>query len=911
MDHATFARNWKDRFPRAGERDSYQNHWRELCGVVRHEVPGVDPDYKFERKVRKVGTKDTGFADVYKAKHFIAEYKRPGRDLEAARRQAALYAWELGNPPLLITSDFQRIEVNTAFTGTSPKTYLIGLDDIEHNQVVPGGDLTALDILKSAFHAPENLDPRHFRERITTSATRQVGLVAQRMGQREGQGRAAHMMMRLVFAFFAEGMGMLEPGLITRVLERSRAHPENSQAYFRDLFLAMQHGGEFWDRDIRHFNGGLFDGADALSITSAEAAALVEAARLDWSEVEPSIFGTLFENSLDTETRSRRGAHYTSVTDIERVVDRVVMEPLWAEWDSLRYGLQKMKKQQRLEQLFAFQDRVAAVRVLDPACGSGNFLFVALKKLLDLEYQVRSAVAMNGIGEFEMPPLVHPRQMLGLEIEPFAHELAGITLWMGYFQWKRAHGGDWETPILQHLNNIQNRDALLNANGTEAQWPDAEFIVGNPPFLGDKMMRTQLGGQYTDTLRGVYGDRLPGQSDLVCYWPEKARAMVESGITHRAGFVTTNSIRGGKNRVVLDRIKASGDIFMAWPDEPWEQNGAAVRVSLFAFDRGMETQRTLNDQFVSDINADLSSRANVTTAVKLPSNAGVSFVGGMKKGKFDLPGSVARSWLTMPNPDGVGNADVLRPWVNGMDLTRRASDTWIVDFGTMSVEQARQYVLPFHYVQENVLPDRQKVANRLERERWWQHARTAPDLRSAMSRLPRVIGIPRVAKHLLPVWLSGPLVVDGQVVVIAREDDFAFGVVASGIHRSWARAQGTYMGAGNDLRYTPSTCFETFPFPQRSEEQHVGIEKWARYVVTLREHLLAQNEKATLTGLYNDVVRLQADPDAIHPVTALVKAHAELDQAVAAAYGWEWPMDEDEVLARLLALNLERAGGAS
>ena len=306
---------------------------------------------------------------------------------------------------------------------------------------------------------------------------------------------------------------------------------------------------------------GLFDGEDALAITSAEAADLVGAARLDWSEVEPSIFGTLFENSLDAETRSRRGAHYTSVNDIERVVDRVVMEPLWAEWDALRHSLQKMKRQQRVEQLFAFQDRIHAVRVLDPACGSGNFLFVALKKLLDLEYQVRSAVTMNGVGEFEMPPLVHPRQMLGLEIEPFAHELAGITLWMGYFQWKRAHGGDWETPVLQSLNNIQNRDALLDPDGAEARWPDAEFIVGNPPFLGDKMMRTQLGSEYTDTLRGVYGDRLPGQSDLVCYWPEKARAMVESGVTRRAGFVTTNSIRGGRNRVVLERIKATGALY--------------------------------------------------------------------------------------------------------------------------------------------------------------------------------------------------------------------------------------------------------------------------------------------------------------------------------------------------------------
>lgn len=908
MDPVQFADYWDKRSETATERDSYVQHWLGLCEMLRQEPPGTDPDYKFERQVTKVGTRDKGFADVFKRKYFIAEYKRPGRDLGEALKQATLYARDLANPPLLITSDFRRIEVNTAFTGTSPKTYQIGLDDIAENRVLKGGDLTAMRVLRAAFESPEDLDPRLFRERITTAATRQVGQVAQRMGQREGKERAAHMMMRLVFALFAEDVGMLERGLVTRVLERSRAHPENSQAYFSELFRAMQGGGEFWGTDIRHFNGGLFDGEDALAITSAEAADLVDAARLDWSEVEPSIFGTLFENSLDAATRSRRGAHYTSVTDIERVVDRVVMEPLWAEWDSLRHGLQKMKKQRRLEQLFAFQDRIQAVRVLDPACGSGNFLFVALKKLLDLEYQVRSAVTMNGVGEFEMPPLVHPRQMLGLEIEPFAHELAGITLWMGYFQWKRAHGGDWETPVLQRLDNIQNRDALLNADGAEAQWPDAEFIVGNPPFLGDKMMRTQLGSEYTDTLRGVYGDRLPGQSDLVCYWPEKARAMVESGVTRRAGFVTTNSIRGGKNRVVLERIKATGDIFMAWPDEPWEQNGAAVRVSLFAFDRGAETQKTVNDQFVSDITADLTSRIDVRSAAQLVANAGVSFIGTQKGGDFDIPAALAQKWLKVPNPEGVDNADVLKPWVNGMDLIRRPSHRWIIDFEAMTESKAKEYMLPMAYVEEKIRPERLRNTDRPSREKWWLHQRSRPEMREATRGMSRFIGIPRVAKHLLPVWLSEGTLPDSQVVVITREDDFTFGVLASTIHRVWALKQGTALE--DRPRYTPSTCFETFPFPHPSEEQRADVEKWARFVVTMREHLLAQDAKATLTGLYNDVVRLRAEPDATHPVTALVKAHADLDKAVAAAYGWAWPLSEDDVLARLLALNLERAATA-
>lgn len=906
MQPEKFAEKWSKAAPVTSERAGYQLHWIDLCALVHHPVPGELPGYAFERRVEKVGTKDRGFADVFKPQYFITEYKRYGASLGAALQQATLYARDLGSPPLIITSDMSVIEVNTAFTGTSPKTYRVTLDDIAENRKIKGSDFTAGQVLRSAFHAPADLDPRLARERLTAEATRRVGQVARALAARtESREHAAHLMMRLVFAMFSEDIGLLDRGLVSRVLERARLHPERSQSYFQDLFSAMQTGGEFWGHDIRHFNGGLFDSADALAITASEAADLLEAARLDWSEVEPSILGTLFEYSLDDDTRSRRGAHYTSVVDIERIVDRVVMEPLWREWNELRRALPKLKKGARLEKLFALQDRLSAVRVLDPACGSGNFLFVSLKKLLDLENEVRAAAFLNDIGDFGMPPQVQPGQMLGLEIEPFAHELASITLWMGYSQWKRAHGGDWASPVLQRLDGIERRDALLNEDGTEAQWPAAEFIVGNPPFLGDKVMRERLGSDYTEKLRTVYGDRLPGQSDLVCYWPEKARAMVEAGITRRAGFVTTNSIRGGKNRVVLERVKASGDLFMAWPDEPWTQDGAAVRVSLLAFDNGQEQERTLNGKPVADINADLSARADVNQAKPLAENRGGSFVGGMKKGKFDIPARLAQSWLALPNPEGVNNADVLRPWVNGMDLTRRPSGKWIIDFGTMGEAEAARYLAPFEYARQVVKPERDLTNNRLERERWWQHARTAPELRAQLARLPRVIGIPRVAKHLLPVWLQAPLVVDGQVVVIAREDDFTFGVLASTIHRTWAWTQGTALE--DRPRYTPSTCFETFPFPDPTDEQRTEIEKCARYVVQLREHLLGQDPKATLTGLYNEVVRLKETPDAAHPVAALATAHARLDAAVAAAYGWAWPLAKDEVLARLLALNLERA----
>ncbi|GAA5437718.1 class I SAM-dependent DNA methyltransferase (plasmid) [Deinococcus aquaticus] len=946
MQPQEFTAKWRKRAFEVTEEQAYQEHYADVARLVGGPIPGqagAPHGLTFQAGVSKVGTTDFGKADVYLPGHFIWEAKRAqktagarAKKLGEALAQAMLYAYDLGSPPLIVVTDFVEIRVHTLFNGTMPRTFRITLDDIEHNQVLEGTSLRALDVLRFVFHAPAELDPRLTRERMTTEATGQVGAVARAMVKR-GHDRpaVAHFMLRVVFAMFAEDIGLLKDRLLTAVLERSVTKPAQSESYLTELFAAMATGGEFWGHDVTHFNGGLFDARPAFPLTVEDATALLEAAKLDWSQVEPAIFGGLFESSLEAEVRGKRGAHFTGVQDIERIVEPVVMVDLLRQWDAVREearalvttaeaqaaqqekdgSARKAASTREKARLAAaklvtdFQAHLGAVRVLDPACGSGNFLYVALKRLMDLEALVLAEAGLYGVGSFDLPPIVHPRQMLGIEIEGFAAELASVTLWIGYIQWNHTHGGYYQVPVLQQLENIENRDALLNEDGTEADWPAATYITGNPPFLGDKVMRDRLGAEITEAIRKVYGDRLPGQSDLVCYWPEKARAMVEAGITRRAGFVTTNSIRGGKNRVVLERIKASGDLFMAWPDEPWLQDGAAVRVSLFAFDGGSEQVKVLAGQPVADINPDLTAHADVTRAVVLAENRGLSFQGPVKIGPFEVAAEVGARWRNEPNPDGVDNRNVVRPWVNGMDLTRRRSGKWIVDFDIMDEVEAARFVAPFQYVLEKVKPERQNNAREVRRRLWWRLGETGSALKTAVAPLKRFIGIARVAKHLIPVWVDGETLPDSAVVAIARDDDFTFGVLASTIHRFWALKQGTALE--DRPRYTPSTCFETFPFPNPTDEQRAEIEKWARYVVTMREHLLAQDAKATLTGLYNDVVRLRAEPDATHPVTALVKAHADLDQAVAAAYGWEWPLSEDEVLARLLALNLERAGHAS
>ena len=916
MQPYEFAAKWKVGAAHLSERAAYQEHWRDLCALLGEPSPSSDQtghDYAFEKHVKKAGTGETGFVDVFRRDCFIVEYKGKGKSLGKALQQALLYARELGNPPLLVVSDLVTLEIYTNFTGSSPRAIRMSLDDIAQDAPV-GGDLTALGALRAMFRDPARLDPRQLRERVTKEATGQIGKVAQALKTRgASQTEAAHFLMRVVFAMFAEDVGLLDKGLLTRVLERSAKKSENSQAYFTELFSAMRTGGEFWGTDIRHFNGGLFDDGFALSISQADAEGLLTAAKLDWSEVEPAIFGTLFESSLDTQTRSKRGAHYTSVPDILRITEPVIMWPLRREWEAVKAQAEALVGKRRgkkaaLEQVAAFQQRLADVKVLDPACGSGNFLVVALGQLLDLEHEVRSLGFELGAGPFDLPPLVHPRQMLGIEVEAFAHELASVTIWIAFFQWKAAHGGEWETPVLQALTTIGHRDALLNADGTEATWPAAEFIVGNPPFLGNKKLRQKLGDEYLGKLRLIYGDRVPGDADLVAYWPAKAWQAIRTGRAQRAGFVTTQAIRTGGSRKVLEQVLTDGGgIFMAWQNEPWLQDGADVRVSLFAFDGGAEQTRTVDGQAVASINASLSPAEDVRTAAPLVENAGVAFQGPVKVGAFDIPGELARIWLKSPNPDGVSNGDVLKPWVNGMDITRRPSDTWIIDFDLMTEEQARRYLLPFAYVEERVKPERMKNNREMRRKFWWRLGESGAALKRQSRGKERLLVTPRVAKHRLWVWVPAGTLPDSRVLAVTKEDDFTFGVLQSRIHEVWSLANSAAHGVGNDPTYVARDCFDPFPFPRPTDEQRIEVEKWAKYIVQLREHLLEQDAKATLTGIYNQVENLRKVPDATHPVSGLAIAHDRLDQAVAAAYGWEWPLSEDEVLARLLALNLERA----
>ena len=683
----------------------------------------------------------------------------------------------------------------------------------------------------------------------------------------------------------------------------------------------MAGGGLFGAARVAHFNGDLFNTVDTVEFSRAALGKLLEATERDWRNIDPSIFGTLFERALDATKRSQLGAHYTDKDDIMLVVDPVVMEPLRREWETVRGRVSDLLTEDNPDgariHLEAFRQRLFDMSVLDPACGSGNFLYLALRSLLDLEKEVINFDAAQDWGSMpteERPgllPRVRPDQMMGLETNPYAVELARTALWIGFIQWHQANGFPYtHQPILTSLVSIRQRDAILASWDTDAplepEWPDAECIIGNPPFLGGKRLRAELGDEYVDSLFRTYRGRMPAEADLVCYWFEKARVMLDQGGTKRVGLLATQGIRGGANRRVLQRIKQSGDIFLAWSDHPWILDGAAVHISIVGFDDGSETNRQLDGEAVQSINANLTSGVDLTAAVKLPGNLGAAFMGDTKGGPFDIPDALAQEMLATPNPDGRRNSDVVKPWVNGRDITDRSRNMWIVDFGDMPEDQAALYEVPFEYAKAQVRPSRISNKRQLYAKYWWLHMEPRPGMRKAFEGLDRYIVTPRVSKHRLFVWLDKRTLPDSATIAIARDDDYAFGVLHSRFHELWALAMGTQLESRP--RYTPTTCFETFPFPEPGEDEREAIAEATARLNELREGWLnpaTDNDQPALTGnalrqrtltnLYND-----------RP-TWLANIHDALDAAVAAAYGWNADLTDEEVLERLLALNYHRA----
>lgn len=958
------------------ERAGAQGFIEDLCELLKIPKPRSCDDFCYEKGAVKDSGK-SGWADVWKRDHFGWENKKPKSNLKKALAQLREYSGNLGNPPLLIVCDRELIEIHTAFTGYPDEPRTIRLAEI--------GDPKNLQTLLWVFTDPEKLKPIKSNSAITAEAAAKFSTLATSMRGRGIKPQVvAHFLTQCIFCLFAEDEGLLSDSptddmhIFTNLLKANRADPKKTVNRIKHLFTAMQEkGGQYGNDDIAWFNGGLFKVINIPDLNITDLAILWRAANeLDWRSIDPTIFGTLFERGLDPNCRAQLGAHYTDVATIKKLIDPLITQPLTAKWQAVKAEMVEFlakekavktataKKQHRKsaqDLYYGYLELLRNFRVLDAACGSGNFLYLSLHALKDLEHVAQLDAETLGF-EKQLLITAGTDNILGMEVNEYAAELARVTVWIGDIQWCQRNGRPFaKNPILHSLNGIQQKDALLNPNGTETRWPKADVIVGNPPFLGGSKKRGELGDAYFDALAKAYPkSRVPAGADLVCYWFDKARVQIEKGKAKAAGLVSTNSIRGGSNRTVLDNICKTMSIFEAWTDEDWFDANTMVWVSMVCFGKNELGTTRLNGESVTLIHADLTAGDNeqnmdLTNAKPIKENTEVSFQGSQKIGAFDISGELARQWLKLPNPNGKANSEVLKPSWNGIDVTRRPRDGWIIDFGTsLSEDDAELYETPFEHVVKNVKPERETNNREAYRKYWWRQGEPRIAMRAALADLPRYIATPAMTKHCIFVLMNGRILPDKQLIVIAHSDDTTFGILHSRFHQLWALRLGSSMG--NAPRYTSTTCFETFPFPtgltpadtaptveskssvfdspiaapvtnpdimihaqaiaeaafklNQLRENWLNPPEWVDWVITPEEETAgfpkrpiakagheADLKKRTLTNLYN------ARP------TWLNTAHQTLDKAVADAYGWTDytpEMTDAEILQRLLKLNLTR-----
>ncbi len=995
MTPELFVKKW--RASELKERSAAQSHFNDLCAMLGVEQPiAADPKgewYCFERGASKTAGGE-GWADVWRRGAFGWEYKGKRKDLKAAYAQLQQYAVALENPPLLVVSDMERIVVHTNWTNTVSERHEVTLDDLlSHSK---------RELLRHVFLDPDRLRPKKTVEALTKEAADKFATLAISLRNRGNDAhQVAHFINRLVFCMFAEDIDLLPRQIFTQILNRAFADPSVGSRLLGDLFEKMQSGGLFGVDQIEWFNGGLFDDALVIDLTKEDLALVGQAAKLDWTDIDPSILGTLFERGLDPAKRSQLGAHYTDRDKIMMIIQPTIINPLLDEWnnafaevkrlftdrekaeDQIRavqaeaaalYGsdpvearaTEKARQQavtrlrkratERFNQAKLIRDvflkRLREFRVLDPACGSGNFLYLALHALKDIDHRVR--LDCESLGIERGAPEVSPEAVLGIELNPYAAELARVTVWIGEIQWMRKNGFDvTRNPILKSLNTISNRDALLDESGAEATWPEANVVVGNPPFLGSRKLQPELGSDYVSRLRRVYNHAVPDGADLVSFWFYKAGRTLEAK-TERVGLVATNSIADGKSRDVLADAMERGRIFEAWADEPWTVDGASVRVALVCFgDRTGGLKPRLNGVEVDEIFSDLTAKTglvgvDLTKAEKLAENKGVAFQGvvprgslnradadrlGLKSATFLVDADDARGMLLAAgNPNGRPNSDVVVPYLIGDEIVNRPYGRSIIDFSPFTELEASFYEAPFSFIS----PVREHRANMNQKEAletWWLHWNRRPAMRQALKGKSRFIATPRVSKHRIFRWVSTSVLADNMVVAVARDDDLTFGILHSRFHDNWSLRMCSYLGVGNDPRYTPSTTFETFPFPEGMSpnvdasaamvdsraveiaraaiELNRARERWLNpkeltgeevdadsgmplVVKAVNEDAAKELKRRTLTRLYNE------------KPAWLIALHSNLDTAVSAAYGWSSDISDDDAVAELLALNLRR-----
>jgi hypothetical protein len=1018
----------------AAERANYQLFLTELCTLV--EVPPPEPTrpddadnaYVFERNVHFLesdGSTSIGRIDLYKRGAFVLEAKQ-GSDAAAddpaavllpektkrakrrgtavrgtaswddamvrARGQADRYARALpaseGWPPFLIVVDVgHSIELYSEF-GRSGKTYVPFPDPKSFRILL--GDLCREEVrqrLRQVWLDPLSLDPSRRSAKVTRQLAERLAALA-RLLEKAGHDPedVARFLMRCLFTMFAEDIDLIPAGSFKDLLGRLVDAPENFKPTAEELWRTMNSGGFslVLQKRLARFNGGLFAESQALPLTRPMLTLLHEAAEADWTDVEPAIFGTLLERALDPVERHKLGAHYTPRAYVERLVLPTVIEPLREEWQAAYAAALSAARQGDLaaarETVHAFHEQLCKTRVLDPACGSGNFLYVTLEQMKRLEGEVLNALREFGDTQqilFE----VDPHQFLGIEINPRAAAIAELVLWIGYLQWHfrtRGHATPAE-PIIKNYKNIECRDAVLAwdrkemvldehckpvtrwdgrtmkkhpvtgedvpdesartlveryINPRKAQWPAAEYVVGNPPFLGKLHLLTRLGEGYVDALREAYDSEVGGGCDFVMYWWFNAARKTGSDFLKSFGFISTTTISQAFNRQILaDALSSEPALHLAFaiPNHPWvdAEEGAAVRIAMTVVRPGQhegvlasviaerdsgETHRDVDMALLRGvIHEDLRIGAHSAKASQLKANALLSGTGLILGGRgFVLSQAEADSLrATFKSAESI-----VFPLRNGRDLTDVPRNVFVIDTcGLSDGELLARYPAVYQRLRDRVLPEREQNRDPRLRREWWLFRRSNEQIRAAIAGLPRYIATSETARHRLFVFLSASVKPEHKLVVIGSDDAFVLGILSSRPHVCWALRTGGRRGVGNDPVYSKTVCFECFPFPS-DEQSKSKIRDLAEQLDAHRKRQQALHPKLTLTDMYNVLAKLRAGEEltakekTIHEqglVSVLRQIHDDLDAAVFEAYGWPASLSDDEILERLVALNAQRA----
>jgi hypothetical protein len=730
------------------------------------------------------------------------------------------------------------------------------------------------------------------------------------------------------------------------------------------------------ERDVLKFNGYLFKDRRAIALPREEIAELFEAAKADWKQVEPAIFGTLLEQALNATERRKLGAHYTPRAFVERLVIATVLEPLKAEWANVQAAAEGKRGAGDVKGARAivetFHDKLCGLRILDPACGTGNFLYVALELMKRLEGEVLEALAsLSDQGRFlgYEAKTIDPHQFLGLEVNPRAAAIAELVLWIGYLQWHfRTRGGVPPEPILKDFKTIKVMDAVLawdakalardetgkpveriDAEGRRVEvyryrnpkrpaWPVADYIVGNPPFVGGKDIRGRMGDDYAEALWAA-NKGVNESADFVMYWWDRAAELLTAKGTSlkRFGFVTTNSLSQVFQRRVMERhlnAKTPVSLLMAIPDHPWTKatrDAAAVRIAMTVAAKGrhegqlLETVREEGletdephielSETHGTINSDITVGADLTRPVALQSNSGLSSRGMMLFGAGFIVTPVEAELLGLGRRSGLEKH--IRHYRNGRDLMATPRGLMVIDlFGLNPEEVRRCYPEIYQHLLVTVKPERDANRDQDIKSRWWLFGRTRDEIRPALEGRPRYIATVETAKHRVFQFLDASILPDNKLVCIALDDAFFHGVLSSRIHCAWALRAGSWLGVGNDPVYVKSKCFDPFPFPAATETQKSAIRATAEELDALRKQAQADNPGLTLTQIYNVLEKLRAgaaldeDDEAIKTrgfVLIVRELHDRLDALAAEAYGWPQKLSEEDILQRLVALNAERA----